>query len=123
MASRKRHSSCPDEPANPKKIKYACKFQEKWKIEFDCITNSDKGESYVYCTVCNSHFGITYGGKNDVQRHVTSTSHKQNSVGVDKSKKLTDIFLKKTTTLDENVRKLKLKCYLHISLQNIMCRF
>ena len=35
----------------------------------------------------------------------SACGHKQNSVCVDKNKKLTDIFLKKTTTLDENVRK------------------
>ncbi len=41
------------------------------------IKPSSKGHKYAFCTLCNSHFGVSHGGFNDVTRHVNGSGHMQ----------------------------------------------
>lgn len=117
MASRKRHSSCPDGPL--KKAKYASKFQEKWKCQFDCITNSDQGEMFAYCRACNTNFSVSYGGKSDVIRHLSTLLHKQNSECIEGNKKLTEMFQKKTSKLEDSVNRAEVLFTYFIAEHNV----
>ena len=65
--------------STPKKKKYTCKFKTEWISMFGgCITRSDKGDTYAFCTVCDSKFSVASGGRNDIERHLKGTVHGSN---------------------------------------------
>ena len=40
---------------------------------------------YVRCTVCDFDFVVSHGGRDDVERHVSSGRHKAEAEAIDKS--------------------------------------
>ena len=44
-----------------KKRKYASTFKASWIGDLDWTSKSDRGASYAYCRICNSHFGVGAG--------------------------------------------------------------
>ena len=68
----------PSTPKNKSK-KYKITFQTEWLTEFPNIKRSDKGDGFAFCTLCNSTFGVTAGGRNDITRHNKGSKHIANA--------------------------------------------
>ena len=51
--------------------KYKRDYQETWK----CLEPSQKGDDYAHCSVCNSDFSISHGGRFDCRRHIERSTH------------------------------------------------
>ena len=51
------------EPSSSKLKKRPTKVNTSWFKEFDCLAKSDKGDSFVQCTLCESDVSISAGGK------------------------------------------------------------
>ena len=83
----------PEKTSTPKKKKYAAKFNSKWIQSLQWVSRSDKGENYAYCKICNSHFSVAAGGKNDCDRHAQGTTHIKFSKTVSQSKPMSTLFL------------------------------
>ena len=63
--------------ASSAKKKYAAKYKPEWAtdLQFVIICHSDKGPTFAYCRVCNTHINVVHGGKSDIVRHASSASH------------------------------------------------
>ena len=72
MAKRGSDSSC---ASSVKKKNYAGKYKPEWATDLQFICHSDKGPTFAYCRVCNTHINVAHGGKSDISRHASSTSH------------------------------------------------
>lgn len=63
-----------------KKIKWATKFKDVYKIDFPWISKSGVGDSHAYCTMCRCAFSIPHGGKNDISNHNGTKKHRERAV-------------------------------------------
>ena len=61
--------------SSAKKKKYAAKYKPEWATDLQFICHSDKRPTFAYCRVCNTHLNVAHGGKSDLVRHASSTSH------------------------------------------------
>ena len=52
------------------------KFKASWKLP-QFITASTKGDKFVHCKLCRSHFSVAHGGFNDATQHVQGLNHLQ----------------------------------------------
>ena len=52
------------------------RFLSSWTLP-PGITASSKGPSFAYCKFCKDNFNVTYGGCNDVKRHVQGKGHEK----------------------------------------------
>ena len=77
-----------------KKRKYASTFKASWIGDLSWIGKSDRGTSYAYCRVCNSHFGVSAGGRNDAVRHGSTATHVALSKVASTSQPVTSFFVK-----------------------------
>ena len=75
-----------------KKKKYACKFNAAWTLQFNCIVKSEKGEHYVFCRICKSHFSVAHSGKYDVERHVKGAQHALNMKSMNSTPSVSSVF-------------------------------
>ena len=57
MAKRRSDSPC----ASSAKKKYAAKYKPEWATDLQFICHSDKGPTFVYCRVCNTHINVAHG--------------------------------------------------------------
>ena len=64
----------PSAPKKSKRSKVSGKFKYTWKLP-KFITYSNKGNTFVHCKLCTSHFSVSHGGINDVKRHVEGAKH------------------------------------------------
>ena len=75
-----------------KKKKYKSHFQAEWLQEFSYIKRSEKGDGFALCSVCNSSFSITAGGKNDITRHSKGSMHVANANSSKTTPKIASLF-------------------------------
>ena len=59
-----------------RKTKVVQEAEASWKLP-QFITASTKGDRFVHCKLCRSHFSVAHGGFNDVTRHVQGFTHFQ----------------------------------------------
>ena len=62
-------------PKKQCKIKYDQMWKECYGPMFKGITKSDKGLSFAFCELCNSHFSIKASGAYDIKKHCGTTKH------------------------------------------------
>ena len=74
-----------------KKPKRACKFTTDLQKEFPFL-HKGSTESDVFCTTCSASFSIAHGGKNDIQRHVSSEKYKKVLDSISKSASIPKYF-------------------------------
>ena len=67
-------SDSPCASSTKKKI-YTAKYKPEWATDLQFICHSDKGPTFGYCRVCNTHLNVVYGGKSDIVRHASSASY------------------------------------------------
>lgn len=74
--------------------KRLCKFSDDLQKQFPFLKkgNSTNTSSDVFCTKCNNTFSIAHGGRNDIQRHLSSEKHKKMLSAACTSSQLTDYF-------------------------------
>jgi hypothetical protein len=82
-SSQRELTSTDEEPPVKKKRKLSeirgssgVRFNASWNLP-PHIESSTKGGKFAHCRLCNSHFGISHGGFNDVTRHVNGSGHVQ----------------------------------------------
>lgn len=78
--------------STPKKRKYNSSFKDEWRVTFPWIKRSARGVGFAFCSVCNLHFSVTHGGKNDVTKHTDSSAHKANDSMTKTTPTLTNMF-------------------------------
>ena len=49
-------------------------------------------DEYVFCTVCDDSFSISYSGGSDIHRHVQSAKHRGHEKRVQSNKSITNFF-------------------------------
>lgn len=80
--------------------KRVCQFTENLQKEFPflrkCLQPSD-----VRCSQCNGTFSVAHGGRNDIQRHLTSERHKKGMTAASSSASLTTFFRQGTNSEEE----------------------
>ena len=72
MAKCRSDSPC---ASSAKKKKYAAKYKPEWATDLQFICHSDKGPTFAYCRVCNTHINVAHESKSDLVRHASSASH------------------------------------------------
>lgn len=77
------------------------KYQKSWESTFTWVQSSAKGPSFAFCSVCDRHFSVGHGGRNDLTKHQNTDLHKNAAKSSKKpSKSVTDFLVTKT---DESV--------------------
>ena len=46
--------------SSAKKKKYAAKYKPEWATDLQFICHSDKGPTFAYCRVCNTHINVAH---------------------------------------------------------------
>ena len=87
-----------DKEAGPssKKAKRVCKWQPEWKRYH--LTESNKGATYVSCTICRADFSVASGGLHEVKRHIESKKHKELASGMTSQPTLASSFSRSCMT-------------------------
>ena len=88
----------PSTPKNKTK-KYKTTFQTEWLTEFPNIKRSDKGDGFAFCAFCNSTFGVTVGGRNDITIQNKGSTYIANASSSKIMPKIATLF--KATTPDK----------------------
>ena len=57
-------------------VKRELHFLPGYTKEYPCIVASNVSAKYPRCTVCDFDFVVSHGGRDDVERHVSSGRHK-----------------------------------------------
>ena len=60
-----------------KKHKREYHFISSWTETFDGIGKSHRGSRFARCTYCGIDIKVTHGGKNDVQKHLSTSGHRE----------------------------------------------
>ena len=86
MASKRSHeeseNSNPNTPSGSdvstsKKARKGQRFREHHMIAYPVLKPSSVGDTYAFCTVCDSNFSVSHGGINDCAMHVNGPRHKK----------------------------------------------
>ena len=86
MASKRSHeeseSSNPNTPSGSelstsKKARKGQRFREHHMIAYPVLKPSSVGDTYAFCTMCDSNFSVSHGGINDCAMHVNGPRHKK----------------------------------------------
>ena len=88
--------------------KYSQKFRGEYSKDFPGILASSRGRDFAFCSMCNLHFKISHGGKNDVKRHMLCEKHKANSAS-GSSERITQFFQARSAPAEEKETKEKLE--------------
>lgn len=65
-----------------------------WSAEWPVIVKSKKDAYHAFCTVCSSDFLVKYGGRNDVDTHVTGDKHKATASSRSSTSTLSNFFVR-----------------------------
>ncbi|CAH0563113.1 unnamed protein product [Brassicogethes aeneus] len=79
--------------------KRKCKFSESLEKEFPFLKKG-KIDGIVLCNKCNGEFSIAHGGKNDINKHLSTSKHKRALTSAASSSTMHTYF-RKTAFLDE----------------------
>jgi hypothetical protein len=60
--------------ASPKR---KCLFSDVFKREYPFLISDETDVNKVRCTLCNSVFSISHGGRNDTEKHIHTNKHKE----------------------------------------------
>ena len=58
-----------------RKIEHKQKFLNEYKQLFPCFSNSKRGDSFAWCSICAVDISVAHGGKGDLSKHVKSNKH------------------------------------------------
>lgn len=50
-------------------------FIDEYESTWPCLKRSKKADTYAYCSVCDSDFTISHGGRSDCRRHIEGPRH------------------------------------------------
>ncbi|XP_033726452.1 uncharacterized protein LOC117316076 [Pecten maximus] len=89
-ASKREAQSSIDETSPKKKKKWTQTFRTEYSRSYPCITSSDKGNTFAFCSTCRVSVSIAHGGKDDIKKHVARIKHKQ--ADVKGTRPVTDFF-------------------------------
>lgn len=64
-----------DENNNVKKKHTGQKYKRDYHETWECLGPSRKGDEYAHCSVCNTDFSISHGGRFDCRRHIERSTH------------------------------------------------
>lgn len=78
MDSSKRKLVAEEADSSSKSKKRTQCYREAYTLKFPCVKPVASDASRVMCEVCQSEFGIKYGGIDDVKRHVEGARHLKN---------------------------------------------
>ena len=67
-------------------------FMPRYTMIYPCIVASRESAKRARCSVCDSDFLISRGGRDAVEKHVSSRRHKAIAKAIDKSEKITSFF-------------------------------
>ena len=73
-------------------VKRGQRFLPRYTTKYPCIVASKVSAKRARCSVCDSDFLISHGGRDDVEKHVSSRRHKAKAKAIDKSGKMTSFF-------------------------------
>lgn len=68
-------SASSSESPQSKRPKASQSFLKKYHEEWACLTSSQKGPEFAFCTICRCDFNLAHGGRDDCRRHVGSKKH------------------------------------------------
>ena len=119
MAKRGSDSSC---ASSAKRKKYAARYKPDWVTDLKFICHSDKGPTFAYCRVCNTHINVAHGSKSDNVRHASSASHctLQKSTSSNIQPQMQSFYVSsKTTGLSTNVLSAEVKFAQFVAEHNL----
>lgn len=79
----------------------ATKWSDDYKTEFGFLKSVESNCGKAFCTICNSEFSISHGGRADIVKHCATDKHSSGIKASSNSVKLTDYF-KNLQHHDEN---------------------
>ena len=82
-----------------KKPKISQKFRAEYSQIYPCIVKSRLGEYHAFCQNCRCDFGISHGGKSDIDKHFNTNKHISATSAQEKSTNIGNYFVQKK---DEN---------------------
>ncbi len=80
--------------------KRASSFNAELNKDFPFLSAKD-GAHTVCCTLCNTNFSISHGGRSDINDHIKSKKHKTSQNAQSSSATVTNFFTKKLPSFDE----------------------
>lgn len=83
-----------------KKKQYFQVFREEYTRNFPCILKSDKGQHFVFCSICRCDINIGHGGRNDITNHLKCTKHVLNVKSGEENKKISNFFVRENSDSD-----------------------
>ena len=84
-----------------KKRRVVQKYRQSYHEKFPCLIPSDKGNTYVHCTICKADFGCGHGGLFDCTRHIQSASHKKYQMGCGSQQVIKSFFERKKDNVSD----------------------
>lgn len=89
-----------------KKMKLSSqKYRIEYGVTWPCLGPSKKSEGHVYCSICNSDFTVSHGGKCDCRRHMESKAHLELTRLQNSNHSLTAMFKTPNSSLAEKHRR------------------
>lgn len=76
------------------------RFLSDYTTEWPVIVRSKLDVFHAYCVLCKCDFSVRHGGRNDVERHISTSKHLMYKSSVEQSKPITGFF---TTDQDTSV--------------------